>query len=125
MADILVSLGEAHVVDQLDGGGATTEYIGQGLQDTPAPVKGDTDLGSASNESRVLGVRSQPGEDIIQWVATITATGTRALLECGLFDGAGSGNPPTGDILLSRHTFLVINVVINDQVEYTIQWEIT
>jgi hypothetical protein len=124
MADILTNLGEAHVVDQLDGGGATSEYVGMGEGST-APTKGDTDLDTASNESRVVGVRTQPSADVVQWVAEITATGTRAIVECGLFDAAGSGNPPTGGNILSRHTFSVINVVSSDTIEFTVQWEVT
>ena len=124
MADVLTNAGENHTVDKLNDGGSTTDYIGWGTGAT-APDKTDSDLDVAANESRSSATRTQPTADSIQWQATVTATGTRAIVECGVFDAAGSGNPPSGGNLLSRHTFSTINVETDDQITFKILWTIS
>ena len=124
MADVLTNDGEEFIVDKLDDVGATSEYIGQGTDNT-APTKGDTDLGTPANESRVSGSKAEYAADTMEWTGTITSGSTQTIQECGLFDAAGTGNPPSGGNLLSHHTFTGISVNNSDQIQFKIRWEIT
>lgn len=83
-----------------------------------------TDLAVAANESRVAGTTSQQTttatNDTYRVVATITAGGTRAITEVGVFDAAGTGNPPTGGNLILYGDFTVINLAASDSIQFTI-----
>lgn len=52
-------------------------------------------------------------------VGTITALGTRAITEVGLFDAVGSGSPPTGGNMDVYGDFTVINLATNDSIAFT------
>lgn len=116
------------------GDGSTLAVnVGQG-EGSPAGTRptaavGDTTLTGAANESRVAGTRSSvtttQTNDTYQVVATINATGTRQLVEVGLFDAIGSGNPPTGGNLVVHADFAVVNVSSGDSVQYTIKVQFT
>lgn len=73
-----------------------------------------TDTGiTAAGESRVSGTQSQPTSDVYQSVATITATGSHAITEHGLFSASTSGT------LLDRTKFAAINVASGDSIQFT------
>lgn len=57
--------------------------------------------------------------DTMQGVATITAAGTRAITEAGLFDAAGTGSPPTGGNMDVYGDFTVINLASGDSITFT------
>lgn len=114
MSVVFTDTGENKVADILDGTVAVpTYYIGQGTGTTDA-AKGDTALETASAESRSAATLSQPSANINRFVATIVATGTRAITEAGLFDASTTG------ILIIRGVFSAINVVTSDSIEFTI-----
>ncbi len=117
------SAGEANIVDLIDGSGGTVLSAANAKvawgTGTTAPVKGDTTLETEASESRVAAAISQPSADINQWVATITADGTKSISEAGLLSAAAAG------ILIIRGTFTAIPVVLNDQIEFTITLEQT
>lgn len=122
MATVFTSAGEAIVADLIDGTSAvhydsTNSYIEWGTGVTAA-AKGDTDIETASAEARSQATASQSAADTNQWVATITATGSRAITEAGLFNNSTAGT------LLIRSVFTVINVATNDAIQFTftIQW---
>lgn len=110
--------GEEAVVDAL-----ITEdvckYVGWGTG-TGTVAKGDTDLWTPANESRATGVLSESAADTMQCVATITATGSRSITEFGLFDAAGSGNPPSGGALIAHFEMDSQAVEASDEIEFTI-----
>lgn len=51
---------------------------------------------------------------------TITAAGTRAITEVGVFDAAGTGSPPTGGNMDIYGDFSVINLATGDSIAFTI-----
>lgn len=117
MATVYTSAGEAVVADLIDGTSSThiddtNGYIGWGTGTTGA-AKGDTDLETASSESRSQVTSSQPAADTNQWVATIQSTQTQAITEAVLFDASTSGNA------IIRSVFGAINVDNGDSVQFT------
>lgn len=84
-----------------------------------------TDLATPATESRTAGtdsaVTTTTTDDTFQVTGTITATGTRAITEVGVFDGAGSGNPPSGANLAIYGDFTVINLASGDSITFTIK----
>ena len=116
MANIFTDVGEVMTTDLWDGTITvpTNWYVAQGTG-TGTAAKGDTALGTESAETRVITTDTQPSADINQHLGTITATGTRAITECGLFDAISTGDMPV------RAAFTAINVVNGDKIEFTIQ----
>ena len=117
MATVYVSAGEAVVVDLIDGTSgihydSTNSHIEQGTGTTAAD-KADTDIETPAGEARAQATASQAAADTNQWVATITATGSRAVTEAGLFNDATAGT------LLIRSVFAAINVVTDDSIQFT------
>lgn len=51
---------------------------------------------------------------------TITAAGTRAITEVGVFDAAGTGSPPTGGNMDIYGDFSVINLATGDSIAFTV-----
>ena len=121
MAVVYTSAGEGWTADIFDGTTSNTAvpyYVAQGTG-TTAAAKGDTTLETESAESRVSGTKSQPSADKNRVVATITATGTRAITEAGLLTASSSGT------LIVRAVFSAINVVSGDSIEFTFEIEWT
>lgn len=115
--------GEEIVVDLIEGISAvhfdgTNGHIEWGLGTTD-PVKGNTDIETTTSEARSNVAASQPSADINQWVATITAAGSKTITECAMF------NDLTAGVMLIRATFAGIPVVVSDQIEFTISLEQT
>src|SRR5262245_19949959 len=103
-AVVLTSVGEAVLIDLIDGTSSThldntNAKIGWGTG-TNNGAKGDTDLQTPANESRVAVTTTQPSADKLQWVGTITSGGSQTIAEAGLFNAAGAGNPPSGGTLI-------------------------
>lgn len=120
---IYTQAGEEIIVDLIDGISAvhfdgTNGHIEWGLGTTD-PVKGNTDIETTTSEARANVAASQPSADINQWVATITAAGSKTITECGMF------NDLTAGVMLIRATFAGIPVVASDQIEFTISLEQT
>jgi hypothetical protein len=98
-------------------------YIGWGTGSGQTATS--TNLATAANESRVTGTSSQQTtsvtNDTYQVTGTLTAGGARAITEVGVFDAAGSGNPPSGGNLAIYGDHSVINLATNDSIAYTIK----
>ena len=120
MATVYTSAGEALVVDLLDETIVcpTDWYVAWGTGGGGA-VKGDTTLTTEASENRVIGAATQPSADINQWVATITADGTKTIDEAGLFSASTSGT------MLIRGDFTGIALTAGDKIEFTITLEQT
>lgn len=102
---------------------STYKYVGWGTG-TNAVAHGDTALQTPAAPARTSGTQSQQqmtvANDTYRVVAAITAAGTVAITELGVFDAAGTGSPPTGGNLLLREAFDALNLVLNDVVTFTI-----
>lgn len=116
MATVYTSAGEAVVADLVDGTSSThldntNAHVAQGTG-TTAAAKGDTALVTEASEARVAATASQPAADTNQWVATITADGTKAITEAGLFNASTVGD------LIIRSVFAAINVDLGDSIQF-------
>ncbi len=111
MADVFTQTGEELFTDDVEA--VRTWYIDWGTGGSGA-VKGDTALGVAGGESRVSATMSQPSADKNQWVATITASGGKTIIEVGIFDAATTG------IMIQRSDFAGITLATGDKIEFTI-----
>lgn len=80
---------------------------------------------SGTFESRVLGTSSRQTttvtNDTLQITGTITANGSRAVTELGIFDAAGTGNPPTGANMCLYGDFAVVNVSNTESISFTVK----
>ncbi len=78
----------------------------------------NTRLGSECSEPRTSGMvqteTTDTEDDTFRVVGTITASGTRAIKEVGIFDAL------TGGDLFVRATFAVINLEVGDSIQFTI-----
>ncbi len=104
--------------NRIIGAGTEPKYIGCGTG-TTAAANTDTALETPRNEARIEGTSSRvttnTTNDTYQVTGTWTAASTAAALtELALFDGAGTGTPPTGANLFLRGTFDVINLSVGN-----------
>lgn len=79
---------------------------------------------TTTTEARVAATMSQQTvtvtNDTLRATGTITAAGTLAITEIGLFDAAGSGSPPTGGNMDIYGDFSVINLSAADSIAFTL-----
>jgi len=79
---------------------------------------------TTTTEARTSGTASQQTttqtNDTFRVVGTITAAGTRAITEVGVFDAVGSGSPPTGGNMDFYGDFSVINLATSDSIAFTV-----
>lgn len=84
---------------------------------------------TTTTESRTTGSASVATttvtNDTYQVIGTITAAGTRAITEVGVFDAVGTGSPPTGGNMDIYGDFSVINLAAADSIAFTIQTKFT
>ena len=125
MATVYTSVGEAKVVDIIDGSASSPVDIGTGNNfvawgtGAGSAAKGDTTLFTEAAESRVGGTVSQPSADINQWVATITSGSGQTITNAGLFDASSVGT------LVIHGDFTGIVLANGDKIEFTISLEQT
>lgn len=126
MPALMVAKGREITTSRIKGNGTEPKFLHWGEDDgTILPLAdGNTALGDPRSEARVVGVSSiettYTDNDTYRVVGTITAASAAAIKEAGLFDGAGSGTPPTGANLFIRGTFAVINLEEDDSIQLTI-----
>ena len=84
---------------------------------------------TSTTEARTSGATSatttSQTNDTYQVTGTITAAAGRAITEVGVFDAAGSGNPPTGGNMDIDGSFTVINLSTGDSIAFTITVQFT
>lgn len=113
MANVYTTVGKQFIVDLIDATVAVAaHYIAQGTGAGTAAV-GDTTLFTEATEARVSATKSQPAADKNQWLATITADGTKTITNAGVFSASSGGT------LILKGDFTGIAVVLNDQIQYT------
>lgn len=128
--NLVPTAGKAGVASRINGSGAEPVFdkIGWGTG-AVAPAIGDTTLGTevttaggaasgvhvvaAATASRVT---TTVTNDTAQLVGTVTAAGTIAVTESGVFNLATNG------VMLARQTFTAINVVSGDSIQFT--WKV-
>ena len=87
---------------------------------TNAEAVGDTTLQTKVESGRVTGTQLEGATaEIYKTVATITYTGTHAIVEHGLFSQA------TGATLMDRSKFTAINVLTGEKIEFTYELTVT
>lgn len=122
MASLVVNTGLANATAAWHAYASRARYIGWGTGSGQTATS--TDLATAAAEARTAGTTAQATttttSDTYRITGTITATGTRAITEVGVFDGAGTGSPPSGDNLGIYGDFTVINLASGDSVSFTI-----
>ena len=124
MASIFTNTGRAAAAAALVAAN-TTKYLQWGVgsgQTASSTALANT---TGTTESRVTGTMSSvtvtTTNDTAQIVGTITAAGSRAITEVGVFDAAGSGSPPTGGNMNLYGDFSVINLASGDSISFTIK----
>jgi hypothetical protein len=79
---------------------------------------------AGTTEARTDGTSSQQTtnttNDTYRVTGTITAAGSRAITEVGVFDAAGTGSPPSGGNMGVYGDFSVINLSTNDSITFTV-----
>lgn len=122
MATVLTNAGRDILTNRIKGSGTEPTYVAWGTGAGTAAV-GDTTLFTEAAESRTNGTSSRVTtsvtNDTYQVVGTITATGTRAITNAGLFDASASGN------LFIKGDFSTINLSTNDSIQFTIKLQFT
>lgn len=122
MASLVVNTGLANATAAWHAYATRARYLGWGTGSGQTATS--TDLATAAAEARTAGTTAQATttttSDTYRITGTITATGTRAITEVGVFDGAGTGSPPSGDNLGIYGDFTVINLSSGDSVSFTI-----
>lgn len=119
MATVLTIVGKQYIVDKMDSTVTTRlEYVAWGTGAGTAAV-GDTTLFTEAAEARTLGTLSQPSADTMRLVGTITATGAKTITNAGSFTASTAGT-------LGVHgDFTGIVLATNDQIQFTIDIQIT
>lgn len=119
MATVLTTVGKQYIVDKLDSSVVTKlEYVAWGTGAGTAVV-GDTTLFTESAEARTLGTLSQPSADTLRLVGTIVATAPRTITNAGSFTASAAGT------LGVKGDFTPIVLATNDQIQFTIDIQIT
>jgi hypothetical protein len=123
MTTVYTSVGEGVVCDLIDGTSSThldgtNAYVGWGTGAGTA-AKGDTTLFTEASETRVVSAPSQPTADKNQWVATLTANGSKTITNAGLFNAVSAGS------MIVKGDFTGIVLALGDKIEFTISLEQT
>jgi len=123
MATVVTNVGKGIFTSRfLSGAIALIPYIGWGTGNGTADIE-DTTLFSESPENREMAAMTQATitteNDTVQAVATLTATGNRAITNAGLFDAVTSGN------LIMKGDFAVVNLSTGDSITFTMKIQFT
>jgi hypothetical protein len=101
---------------------AEPHFIGWGTGAT-AGSAASTDLSTPATEARVNGtsttVTTTVTNDTHQVVGTLTAAGAKTITNVGIFDGAGSGSPPSGAVLYAIFDGLSQALNSGDSIQFT------
>ncbi len=125
MVSLVTNTGLANVIAAWHAYATRMRYLqwGEGSgQDAADNVIADP---GATNENRTAGTSSVDTTtttgDTYQVTGAIVAAGARAITELGVYDGAGSANPPTGGNMGIYGDFPVVNLGTNDSITFTIR----
>ena len=114
----LTTAGREWVIDKLQtvapNSNAVMGWIAWGTLNTAEAV-GDTALATEASEARSVATQTQPTATTDRAVATITATGTKTIVETGRFNQLA-----VGGVMIQRHVFTGIPVVSGDAITFTL-----
>lgn len=120
MAVVFVNAGAAIVTNRMIQAGTAPKNIGWGTGATAAAVAQTalvTEAAPTTGGGRTVGTESRTtitnANDNYQVVGTVTAGGTLAIVEAGLFDAVTAGN------MLIRSVFSAVNVDSGDSIAFT------
>lgn len=120
LAVAFTNVGSAIVTNRMIQAGTAPKNIGWGTGTNAAAV-GDTALQTeaapTTSGGRTVGTESRvtttQTNDTYRVVGTVTAGGTLAITEAGLFDAVSAG------VMLLRAVFSAVNVASNDSIQFT------
>jgi len=124
MATVFTTVGKAWLIDKLDDTVSTVgDWIGWGTGAGTAAI-GDTtlfteDSGGSPAYARIQGAKSQPAADTKRVVSTITANAAKTITNAGLFTASAAGT------LIVKGDFTGIVLATNDQIQFTIDLQVT
>ena len=124
MASLVTNLGLANITAAWHAYASRAKYLqwGVGTGGTAASTALNSTTGTT--EARTDGTTSQQTttttNDTYRVTGTITAAGTLAITEVGVFDAAGSGSPPTGGNLCVYGDFAAVNLSASDSITFTV-----
>lgn len=120
LATIFTNAGAAIITNRVIQAGTAAKNIGWGIGTTTAAVTQTalvTESAPTTAGGRTVGTESRTTvtntNDNYQVVGTVTAAGTLAITEAGLFDAVSTGN------MLIRGDFAAINVISGDSIAFT------
>jgi hypothetical protein len=120
LATVFTNAGAAIVTNRMIQAGTAPKNIGWGTGTNVAAVTDtalQTEAAPTTAGGRTVGTESRTTitntNDNYQVVGTVTAGGTLAITEAGLFDAVTAGN------LLIRSVFAAVNVVATDSIAFT------
>lgn len=123
MASVVTLLGTANITAALHAYASRPRYFQWGKGSGQSAASTDLADTTGVTEARATGTSSQQTalfpNDTYRVVGAITAAGTRAITEVGVFDEAGSGSPPSGGNMALYADFSVINVESGDTITFT------
>lgn len=127
---LVVNGGREMAVDAILALGATAPaYLGWGVGATAVdPTDTDLDDQTGCGEARTdaTGTDSKVSNYTYRVVGTITKAAAAAIIrELCLFNGAGTGSPPTGDTAFLRAMFDAISLNIGNAIEFTVDTLVT
>jgi len=115
MATLLVNTGKAVITNRIKGAGTEPNYVAWGTGAGTTALT-DTTLFTETG-TRIAGTSTQQTttttNDTYQVVGTLTAGGTLAITNAGLFDASTSGN------LFVKGDFSTINLSTGDSIQFT------
>lgn len=128
MASLVTNLGKANLTAAWHAFTTRARYLQWGVGSGQGAASTDLANKTGTTEARTAGSTSQQttdtSNDTYRITGTITALGTRAITELGVFDAAGSGSPPSGDNMGIYGDFAAINLSAADSVTFTVDVDI-
>ena len=122
MATVVTNVGEERVVDYLDASVSTTSdtphWVGSGTGASVA-AEGDTVIETETTDARANGVTSQPSADTMRVVGTITYGTSATIANAGTLTSSSAGT------LFLHGDFTGVAVLVNDQIQFTLNTQIT
>lgn len=122
LAVVFVNAGTAIITNRVTQAGTAPKNIGWGIGTTAAAVTDTalvTESAPTTSGGRTVGTESRVTttvtNDTYQVAGLVTAAGTLAITEAGLFDAVSAGN------MLIRGVFAAYNVVSGDTITFTFQ----
>lgn len=117
MAIVFTDAGQEGAVDLFDPatrGAESSSYYGHWGSGATAPAVSQTALVTAHSEARVACTVSQPSTNTVRYAFTITADGSKDIVEFAVFDANAAGN------MWIRGTHGTQAVIVGDQIAYQV-----